>query len=446
MFLFADDTYFVAEENIFTKILARLVLFLHIIGYPLSKKKFWVNQVLVWVGFTVDLHVQAAAIFEVKRRLILEKLVTVLADNWIFDKMEILSLVGSLQWASQLCLPLRPFLAGLYSFVATFMSTSGSVLSNRLREELALWELFLSAPRVIRPLATTPKPMVLRIFTDACAQSPFEESEIKWDSGMGVGGFMLTEDVDDIARAQWFAFQIDKTLFPWLAPLKQPSRLINFLELTATYVAVRLWAKTLGRENDDQLWVDLPISSDNAGNVFIINKMFTNARPLAWMLHEIAAFSIANNVRILATHRKGDADKYTDLADKLSRGLTTLSPEHECRPRIYDENFWCTNIRSKPEGDLAALLSLKDKKRWQKQQRLAKGGKVQLLKRLPKSLRAKRKQSRRLRELQISLQVNEELSQLPTDQHTIEHGVRMGELSKQELELAKEKWKLAEVK
>ena len=55
LLLFSDDTIFLTENEIFDETFLTFIFFLLIIGYPLSVKKFWAKDDLVWLGFSLNI-------------------------------------------------------------------------------------------------------------------------------------------------------------------------------------------------------------------------------------------------------------------------------------------------------------------------------------------------------------------------------------------------------
>ena len=410
LFLFVDDTFMLCEKGDLPLILPILISFMMTLGYPLIQRKFWLDQHLIWVGFAIDLNNKVVGIAEVKRRFILEKLTEFLAAAVIPPLVDFKALAGSLNWAAQLAWPIRSFIAGLYAFEKSFPNTKDA-LPIELREELFIWLLFLQSPRFMRPCVDPPIPPRRFIITDACARSPYDEQDVAWDSGMGIGG-MLCEIVNGKARIiSWFACEIRFDLFPWAAALKEPHRIINFLELIGTNVAARLWIT--GHSDPNELrWQDAIIITDNEGNSCIINKGFTSARPLAWALHELIAFALDRSIRFHALHWQGDSTELSQIADQLSRGLMRLDDYPEASLDLYDNGFWYTDIRQKCPSNFREIMKLKDRKRAIKETRRTKGGMIApVIPRLPKGLKAHRKRQKKMREMELSLELDNELKE-----------------------------------
>ena len=62
------------------------------------------------------------------------------------------------------------------------------------------------------------------------------------EKGAWVGGFLQTSDGQ---IGEWLSEEVEEAWAPWLFLRKDPKRVIAALEMLATLIAVRLWAKGL---------------------------------------------------------------------------------------------------------------------------------------------------------------------------------------------------------
>ena len=97
-----------------------------------------------------------------------------------------------------------------------------------------------------------------------------------------------------------------------------PRTLIRFFELLGTYIGARLWPP--GRlRNNDLLWLDIPIVTDNLLGDFILKKHYKTPRPTSWMLRETAVHNLTTNVAIISKHPEANSGKWSLFADKIIR-------------------------------------------------------------------------------------------------------------------------------
>ena len=197
--------------------------------------------------------------------------------------------------------------------------------------------------------------------------------------------------------------------------IKEPHRVINFLEMIGTFIGARLFA--IGHNNPDELrWTDFDIITDNIGNKFIINKCFTSCRPVAWALHELIALSLDKSIRFNATFKGGESGELSQKTDQISRGLLQLEANLRVFPNLFHKSFWFTDIRKKSLENFSKIIRLKDRKRLIKKIRRAKGGgEATVIPRMPKGLKADRKRKKKLREMQLSLITDKELKQMKSN-------------------------------
>ena len=183
--------------------------------------------------------------------------------------------------------------------------------------ELRIWEVFLEKPRYITPKSFFRKSTKPGDLHGCLRKIALRERQINWSSQIGIGGILLVNG----EIKEFFSLEVSKRVSPWLKGLKQPHRMINFFELLATYIGLRLWSPNR-LENKDLKWLEIPMTTDNLGNDFILKKKYTSKRPTAWMLQEIAARSLTNNITITSDRKKGDSGKWSILADKVSRNIS----------------------------------------------------------------------------------------------------------------------------
>ena len=102
-------------------------------------------------------------------------------------------------------------------------------------------------------------------------------------------------------------------------------------------------------------------------NRFYLKEKYTSKRPTSWMLQEIAARSLTNNIEIISEHQKGDSGERSIFADKVSRNVPIKTDNVLQRaPNWEGPKFWLTNLRDKSVNELLTILSLKGRKRLDK--------------------------------------------------------------------------------
>ena len=86
--------------------------------------------------------------------------------------------------------------------------------------------------------------------------------------------------------------------------MESPRSLISFFELLGAYIEVIL--RNPNRLcNNDLLWIAIPIVADNLRGDFIHRKHYATAIPTSWMLRELEARNLTNNLAIAPKRLKG---------------------------------------------------------------------------------------------------------------------------------------------
>ena len=209
--------------------------------------------------------------------------------------------LSKVQWSTQACVTLRPFLQPFYAWLH---STPRYGRPNKTVANLAQCMLYvLHAPPT--PLIAPPSKRQATGATDAMANN--ERAHI--------GGWYTTEERYNQCDVQWFSLRIDKQNHPWAYVKASPNRHIAALELYATML---LYIHIL-HTTDAHAQVDIPIRTDNQGNAYNIINYKSRKWPSSAMLMEIALQQHYHKHPLRIQHVYRD---YNDWADKLSNGKT----------------------------------------------------------------------------------------------------------------------------
>eukprot|EP00435_Cladocopium_sp_Y103_P014947 s1451_g3.t1 len=175
----------------------------------------------------------------------------------------------ALQWE-------KPFLGPLYVWSAAIRDKRGKVLvpwailtildwiSRKMEEGRRMEEVKL-------PPSIEGSPLV--VFTDARAS----------EHDACIGGYLALHE--DLKLCPWFSVEVNEDLAPWVRSRGgNPKRTIAALELLATLVATKLWAK----RSNGKLVTRMRAFTDNRGNSFALNKGMSTKYPLTLLLLELA--------------------------------------------------------------------------------------------------------------------------------------------------------------
>ena len=137
-------------------------------------------------------------------------------------------------------------------------------------------------------------PVTLRVPTDQYRDLvTFFTGAKATEDGAWVGGF-LQGDGGEIK--EWFSEKVEKDWAPWLFARKDPKRVIASLELLATLIAVRLWAKESQGGSKGVCWIKA--GTDNLGNIYAVNKWMSTKFPLTLLVMELSETLRARNCLI----------------------------------------------------------------------------------------------------------------------------------------------------
>ena len=111
-------------------------------------------------------------------------------------------------------------------------------------------------------------------------------TDAKGESDYVVLGRWSTAGGLDTKRAPWFSIKLTSQDCPWLFEKGHGSRTISASEMLATLVALELFVQDRGESSGVARVHGL---TDNAGNTFIIKKLYTSAFPTAAVLMQLAS-------------------------------------------------------------------------------------------------------------------------------------------------------------
>ena len=136
------------------------------------------------------------------------------------------------------------------------------------------------------------------------------------------------------------------------------------------------------------------------------------ARPPSWMLHELAARNLTNNINRSPKRLKGDSGGRYIQVDKISRNsYNRINGAIQGVPDWGNSSCRYTNIRGlESVEELKTALSIKDRRRLAKSLPSEGGDRFQSL-RPQNRTRGQRKRERRFMEMEICLDLQSEISQ-----------------------------------
>ena len=108
-----------------------------------------------------------------------------------------------------------PMASAVFSWSLRFLWKSRRIwkkLAKNCRLRVKIWEIFLKSPRFLTPETFLRNRLKVKIYTDACAKSPFESESINWDYGIGIGGILAING----NIVEFSSLEVNERIPPWL--------------------------------------------------------------------------------------------------------------------------------------------------------------------------------------------------------------------------------------
>ncbi len=307
--LMADDLKLESTAEQPKKWIVWAIMFLRMLGVPLSWRKLQGGTELIWIGYSVRLWNLSLGI-SASRAAWATAWLRRAARDGVVDIADLRSCLGRLSFIAGAMEYDRPFLAPLFGFVALYPS-------NGLRSVPLYARLIMNflADRLERR----------RHYPSAVARSksgePFRVDAHAEGMAVGVGGWLPALDDHgniNLGASKWFAETLDRDSAPWAYHRGLPFKTIASLEALASLMGVLAFCDERGEHSDCTLIV--PGYSDNRGNKFALSYLQSSKYPLCVLLMELAC-QLENRAQRLQL--SWVPRELNDEADRLSRGDTS---------------------------------------------------------------------------------------------------------------------------
>ena len=364
--LYVDDLLAALLRTSAHESLLILVLLLSSLGAPISWKKAYVGDSLVWCGWKFNFAYETVELCAAKRVKLSTQIQSLLSKPKV-PRKDLEACVGLLMWATNISLVLRPYLAPLYRLLNSPPGANYSIAPR-------MWPLFLhcldsravfvreamglSIPlnsRVIEwgnkqvycksdlPLMAKPTGHTwVRVSDPSCPvikMTRAAQTSLAWlaprIAAIPTTPLSMPPILSSLARADamaegdqvgiggstkhslaWFAeaYTMEEIRAFWPFLTKDAQKYIACFE-TLAQLALAMTAQA--HHGHSRLSLCLPTESDNTPTEGGVNKLFTTSWPLSEFLGLIASWSSANGVTIQVSHVAG---AHNEWADDLSRG------------------------------------------------------------------------------------------------------------------------------
>ncbi|CAE7630983.1 MKK3 [Symbiodinium sp. CCMP2592] len=295
LLVFVDDFMAVMKESLGELGAATLMLFLTLLGCPISWHKNALGKVNRWLGYMVNISEGSVWLPEEKLAILRPALLKLEAGE-LHTKKEVTSLLGKLQWVAKAYPQVSSHLQPLYAW------------EQKLERKCRPGDLvrFL-ATLLVSILDSGPcVPLRLQHNTPCYGSSDAGED----DGRVAIGGWFSPSLNPTKAEVLWFSMDVLTT--PWVQPLlahTSPKRRIGALELLGTLILFLLAAESLGPSMID---AHLPLTTDNEGNAFSASKRSSKKWPCSALLMELSAQEFHKGVFAQVTHVKRSSNTWAD--------------------------------------------------------------------------------------------------------------------------------------
>ena len=366
--LYVDDLFLLAPQHELADMAWSTVVFLTILGTPISWKKAQIGNCITWIGWEFDLLHNTVQLHPDKANKLFDSLAEIVAAKTT-TAAALERILGLLIWFTSVCRHLRPHLAPiykcLYSPPATLYSVPASTWPQFVRCLDSAAIVVQNHHNLMFPIGGKVVEVGHQIIKDRCdlplapktsklqwvriagpQQSTFQlskeaRSKLQWFQNLlsrrvhiypivqprplvlraaadafaegetfGIGGWIITS-----TKVGWFSEQFTmQSLRHFLPNLqKDAQKYIGAFEVLAQLALLMMGNEMMLCES---LQVCLPSSSDNTGAESGINKQLSTKEPTATFLQLMSQYALQRNIHLLVSHIPGSSNSW---ADDLSR-------------------------------------------------------------------------------------------------------------------------------
>ncbi len=315
MLLMADDAKVESTAEQPRLPLLFVLLYLEMLGVPLSWRKIHGGPMLQWIGYQVDVAGLQLGITASRAKWASDFCSRLVrdgkcrSDEFRSGLGRLGFIVGALEFE-------RPFLAPLYSHASRLSDSKINILPIYVITILSYLSRRFELRRMY-PSAAVRDKTTEAFRVDACAVG----------NDIGIGGWLPTRDSMgqlSTACSPWFSVRLCEANAPWAFHRGEPYKVIAALEALGVLLAVMAFGGHFRRNQDTTVVVGG--ITDNRGNAYVLNRLMTTKYPLCTVVMELAAQMELHNLRLAIdwSPRELNAE-----ADDLSNHITSaFNPDH----------------------------------------------------------------------------------------------------------------------
>ena len=275
MLIFADDLETLGSGISGRRGTVLSFLYLSTLGFPFKWAKQRGGLKVEWIGLYSDYTTMRLGLSP-KRATWMEMWTRKLAEAGRTTAKEMEQGLGRLGFAANALTWERPFLGPLYAWTSAVRNKVGMLRIPTMLRTI-LWFL---ADRTLEG-GSLQEPPPLR--QDSDNEVVFYTDAKATEEGAWVGGFLQGAGGD---ITEWFSEEVKESWAPWLFVKGDPKRVIAALELLATLIAARLWARDLPKGGRGKCWVKG--KTDNLSNSYAVSKWMSTKYPLTILIMELS--------------------------------------------------------------------------------------------------------------------------------------------------------------
>ena len=323
--LYADDVLLAFRLECFWPTAACVLLWLVVLGAPLSWKKLSAALRMDWIGFLLNGSRFALGITECRQQEMLCGLQALLLKPFVRGR-DIEHITHVMVWIANVHEPIRPLLHPLFRFMHGAPRDVSLPMPPLVRVMLAMLVKVIGFKQEFVPPELRPS-VSLAAAGDASAT----------DSEIAVGGWFGHRSATP-KEVHWCRVVFNKNAHPWAFDGKTPQARVAALELLIPLVLARAMQTEC---NLGSAAVSISIQSDALGASFSGNKLFSTTMPSAAILYAYAVEAIYGKILPRLHWKPREANRWADDIAGGRVGAFSPSKQVPVDTRFAEIGWFC---------------------------------------------------------------------------------------------------------
>ena len=330
-FVYVDDYIFLLDTETAPAYAMAIIAFLDSIGCPISWKKTCMAPLNHWLGYQINTTINSAILTPDKQTIMINLLDSIIQGRQhTCDEVE--SHTGRLNWATQICHPMRPFLQPLYAWMMALRNRKTTLLQRPRGTNQA----YGRPPNDVVEVSRVIKEILCQAATSHTPCRPATSAHGATDASANetsaiVGGWYSVLPNPDKWDVHWFSIKINIQKHGWAFARETPQQSIAALELYGTLILL----KHISHLHKGTARVDIPLKTDNMGNTYMVTNYKAKKWPNSVLLMELALQDHYAGCRADLQHVIRETNVWAD--DLTHTSHDGFDPKKEFIP---DETTW----------------------------------------------------------------------------------------------------------